>query len=101
MTALEKSVVHWEENLQRVLEHSLPDCSVRSCALCDEYLYDTRGHCHECPVKLKTGVEHCAETPYYRVLSAARTSFVDWQELEAAVREELEFLRGLADRDEG
>lgn len=70
--ALEYSIKHWKEN--EVAE--LPDgasVSCRACALCDLFYYERI--CVGCPVRNKTGVDLCEESPY----GEAEARYWEWK----------------------
>jgi hypothetical protein len=69
ITALKKSIKHWQENLVKARKHilSFNDVDSSKCALCNLYVTDTSSSCQKCPVYLCTGRENCFNTPYYKV----------------------------------
>ncbi len=96
--ALEKSIKHWEKNLEKVINKELLNLSSKNCALCLEYL---ENNCEKCPIKHKTNMPFCYHTPYYDVLYFCQDILnnVDfdsnWDNLEKAVVEEIQFLKSL------
>lgn len=94
--ALEESIAHWEENLERatngmlVGEHIFSD----DCPLCDMFLFSGPQVCVGCPVKQASGESNCRNTPWNAVLIAvdARASTAA---ITAAVQMELNFLKSL------
>jgi len=102
--ALEKSIKHWEENLQAALDNE-PDSvhvGAAACALCNKFAgqekrYDDK--CVGCPIYTKTGEKHCAGTPYRWVVYHQDRALerIDGSEddLVKACKEELDFLKSL------
>lgn len=60
ITALEKSIQHWKENLAAESPHQV-STSAQNCALCMNYIDE---HCMNCPIALHTGQRTCGNTPY-------------------------------------
>ncbi len=97
LIALRASITHWEENLAAAIDGRMDDVSTRQtdCALCMSYLGD---NCRGCPVRSRMGEKYCRHTPYH----TAHNALLDYQENEvsrddviAAIRSELYFLRSL------
>jgi hypothetical protein len=90
---LEECLPHWERNT-RVRKVEDADIGGRSCALCREYVLGVSEECWNCPIHQKTGKEMCEGTPYAAV-GDARYGSENVDELRAAAREELQFLKDL------
>lgn len=73
-TPLEKSIIHWEENLELALrgKFNFITYSGSSCALCQAH-----PGCVGCPVAYKTEQKYCRNTPYQRVIDALEMSWRD------------------------
>ena len=92
--ALEKSIKHWQENVNEDFASVSAECS--DCALCDLFW---KNECVGCPVFLKTGLEYCDGTPFFE----AWKSLDDGKEKEfrEAAAKEVEFLKSLRDQPKG
>lgn len=102
LTALQKSIKHWEENVA-ANNPGGATFGEWNCALCK--IYSGRENCGVCPVAQAVARNYCAETPYYKATCAhdewedahlggdrankARTVF------RRAARKELKFLQSL------
>lgn len=93
LTALKKSIKHWEEMAKNGWENEKPEGE--NCALCVEFsiglAYDKR--CLKCPVKLKTGLVECCGTPFYEASKAFMFDELDTFKYHAQL--EVEFLKSL------
>lgn len=95
--ALEASIAHWERNVAA----ETPDgagVSGADCALCAEFRNKSENQCGGCPVRDKTGLICCLDTPY----ASAVSRFVSWIDdpslrsaWRAAAQRELDFLKSL------
>ena len=115
--ALDNSILHWQDNLERVGFYFLPRISGEDCDLCKLFarLYSLKS-CEGCPVYEKTGAIACEKTPYTKVRILVKSMQDDekwkishnkeergeisdykWNDLREAVQEELDFLKGLKD----
>ena len=101
LTALKKSIKHWEEN---VAAETAWDASTRAseCALCAIFLYNgTQTRCTGCPVREKTKRSYCNRSPYTKAHEAFSGWFRSPNSPEAkkrwsvAAKAELTFLRSL------
>src|SRR5690242_9276755 len=96
LTALKESIAHWERN---VAAETPAEASTLSddCALCD--LFCPFGlRCNGCPVREKTGMNQCRDTPFYD----AHEAHLSWQHADGtrenwqlAAQRELDFLKSL------
>jgi len=68
LTALRKSITHWEENSKATDFQSIT-IGQDACALCQEF-NNGLFPCSGCPVKEKTGHSGCKGTPYDKVASS-------------------------------
>lgn len=96
--ALEKSIVHWRENL-RATDIGSISTGVDDCALCGLFWVDI---CVGCPVQRKTGSTDCHESPYLAAsVSLTRlnddSSQENWEKWRKACKAEISFLEGLRD----
>jgi hypothetical protein len=65
-TALEDSILHWEENA--ACTNAEEGCiGSTNCALCTLFIYQG---CNGCPVRNHTGKVLCEETPYFDAAQA-------------------------------
>jgi hypothetical protein len=88
LAALQGSIKHWEENVERVKNDNHPILGAEHCPLCD--MFKRKGNeCNCCPVKLLTGKHLCISTPYCDVTKNIGTKLL------AACEAELAFLRSL------
>ncbi len=62
MPALLRSVEHWERLRDGEGEEG-EEPSADDCACCQAFRDDDE-NCGDCPITLRTGAEHCHETPY-------------------------------------
>ena len=104
LTALKKSIKHWEENVAaKTSDEVNPYTS--ACALCKVFLnWERAAPCEGCPVMAHSGMELCMDTPWVAAERAwsrwARSKSAQVQEklrkawVIAATRE-LEFLKSL------
>ena len=104
LTALEASIKHWEENINK---RSPIDCNfgIDSCALCRMFWRIEHDSCHSCPVFQKTGLRACRGTPYsaayqarekwYTARCARKPSRAYRDEWRRAAQAEVDFLRSL------
>jgi len=64
--ALLKSRIHWWK-IHSMDVNDIPEAEepgVASCALCREYNLILANKCEGCPVKAKTGLPYCQDTPF-------------------------------------
>lgn len=73
ITALEKSIEHWKENLAAE-SYREADTGADKCALCANYIDNM---CSDCPIAEYTGERVCANTPYIKADKALK----DWRYL--------------------
>jgi len=93
--ALEESIKHWEENLERYRIGWSIITGPKECALCRKFnLSDTIYPCVKCPIFNKTGLPFCKETPYDIF---ARSSRSDWKEKHIIA--EIDFLKSLREEE--
>ena len=85
--ALEKSIKHWEENVECAREGRETDIRQSSCALCNLFFHK---ECVGCPVSEKTGTDTCKLTPYDKVFYSRGTE----EHLSVCI-DELNFLKSL------
>lgn len=85
--ALEKSIKHWEENVERAEEDDELVTGQKDCALCGLFW---NKDCIGCPVSARTGRQDCCNTPYIDVCKAETQ-----KERISACTDELNFLRSL------
>jgi hypothetical protein len=105
--ALEESIAHWERNVKAETPEEA-GTRAEDCALC-QLFYDGDDFsqpCEGCPVKNKTGIKNCGNTPYYSALeklvwwtteyesnfSTSNNYKIMWCE---AAQAELDFLKSL------
>jgi hypothetical protein len=98
LEALNASIAKWERNAEA---KSPEDAKLGSeyCPLCHLFANGSeKSPCEGCPVKLKTGLGGCEETPYW----AADWAHDDWldgdataEDFHAAARKEVDFLKSL------
>ena len=101
LTALAKSIRHWEENVSAHMAAEV-STSASDCALCVIYRRWNRRRtdiiCDGCPVAHATGQPYCADTPYIKAHNAwdewisGYATREDWRK---AAQAELEFLKAL------
>ena len=97
--ALEKCILHWEENVELARTAPGQVCTAsHECALCNLY---NAANCRSCPVALATGAPYCRCTPYKDVLDADYGARSNRKALAAACKRELEFLKSLRDPEDG
>ena len=97
--ALEASIKHWEENLQRVQNKELPKVSASDCNLCNLYYKVSPYRCKDCPISIFVMAPGCLRTPYPEITKVLSTIhiFEEWDTLEKLVQEEIDFLKSLRD----
>ena len=99
--ALEKSIAHWQKNLNCAMDAADVTEWKRlggsydelDCALCKLFGKLSGGICTSCPVKLRTGISFCNRTPYWGVLDRAASG--DILGLRMTCKRELDFLKSL------
>lgn len=106
LSALRKSIQHWEEVMENPGGASI---GADSCALClqfNPYITNrdlvaavedrnsgANENCQRCPIAQKTGQAFCGDTPYYTYVGKRWTATVE--ELRAAAQSEVDFLKSL------
>lgn len=93
LTALKKSIEHWERNAQCTAKEA--KVGAEFCALCS--LFNTEElppeeTCVGCPVREKTGESHCNGSPYFKAVMSTHNGDAAWR---SAAGEELAFLKSL------
>lgn len=96
LNALEKSIVHWEENLSAAKSRRYGEINIEreACALCSIFWVEA---CMGCPVRVQSGRPSCKGTPYMEVndiVGKANFEF-GWKGITRAVRKELVYLKSL------
>lgn len=89
--ALEKSIKHWEENVEAAEDGEEISIDIYACALCVRFFH--RLNCQGCPIKEATGQRVCKGTPYEDAVEAVEDN--DYEAVLTASRAELEFLKSL------
>lgn len=102
---LEKSIKHWEENLQAARERRFSDILIRckDCPLCSKYykglFTSNKDQCVGCPVREESGFPLCVRTPwedvYYELYERTDGGF---EGLERAIQLEISYLEELLNR---
>ena len=94
ISALKKSVKHWQENFDA--DHCL-DISIydEDCPLCSIFANDD--DCKGCPIRDYTGKPDCRKTPWHHVFmtSYENTADLPSKKLKNAIKKELTFLENL------
>ncbi len=97
LEALNKSIRHWQAYADgKWEEEGVP--GVHNCALCQLFHpeYNHSGVlCNGCPVRLKTRLGVCCDTPWKKVCLAINGHGIDSPQFIEAAKEELEFLKSL------
>ncbi len=107
--ALEKSIEHWEKNLEKVKKYELFPLGADECSLCNLYV---DASCIKCPIYLKTQEPYCKNTPFMDVDKTVEileylnekysltneNFFYFWQRLREDVIKEIEFLKSLRNK---
>jgi hypothetical protein len=83
--ALQTSIEHWRENVERHAKGAAMLTGSEHCACCaySEGQVELAGggaFCSECPIAQYTGEDDCNKTPYYAVIrgKASPTEMLDW-----------------------
>ena len=109
--ALIRSIEHWR-NIVKQCENGETEISIgpKNCALCRLFLPQAGRpkelDCEGCPIKERTGLSRCQDTPYDKFdrlmedMDLEGEEFNDWPALTEAAKEELEFLESLLTGEE-
>lgn len=80
--ALQASIEHWRENVERHAKGAAMFTGSEHCACCAYSEFASAGgdFCSECPIAQYTGEDDCHKTPYYAVIrgKASPTEMLDW-----------------------
>lgn len=91
---IKQSIAHWQrmhDNKRRKGERPVGD----DCALCGEYFDSSNDRCDGCPIKAKTGQDHCRGTPYYDAWVAFSVHGFNSPEFTREAKRMIEFLAAL------
>ena len=78
--ALQASIEHWRENVERYAKGEEMETGGEYCACCT-YSDSLKGEvCGGCPIAQYTGTDDCYRTPYYEVIHgrASPVEMLDW-----------------------
>lgn len=95
LEALKASIKHWQD-MRKNWRSSSPIAD--NCPLCSLFNHDDANNCIRCPVRERTGMRYCADTPYceaYYVHSKVGEGLVTVAEWRKAATYEIEFLKSL------
>jgi hypothetical protein len=82
--ALQASIEHWRENVERHAKGEEMEIGSEYCACCEYSAGESKSSaiafCDACPIAQYTGEDDCYKTPYYAVIrgKASPTEMLDW-----------------------
>jgi len=100
MEALKASILHWQDNVEKAIQHEEIHHNWHHCMLCVKYCQLAKFNCQRCPVSYHTGIPQCRNSPWSNINMVCKINRgvpdgplgYGWKDVQKACWEEYLFL---------